>query len=40
MSCNHTIITRGTFTMWAAVLAGGEYYTEYGTIIPQEMMNP
>ncbi len=35
---NHTIITRGTFSMWAAMLCGGEYYTEYGTIIPPDMM--
>ena len=33
-NCNHTIITRGTFTMWAALLSGGEYYTEYGAIVP------
>ena len=36
--CNHTIITRGTFSMWAALLAGGEYYTEYGTIVPPHLM--
>jgi hypothetical protein len=40
MSCNHTVITRGTYSMWAGVLAGGEYYTEYGTIVPSAMMNP
>ena len=33
MSCNHTIVTRGTYTMWIAMLAGGEYYTEYGPIM-------
>ena len=33
-SCNHTIITRGTFSMWASILAGGEYFTEYGPIVP------
>jgi hypothetical protein len=31
-SCNHTIISRGTYSMWVALLAGGEYYTEYGSI--------
>ena len=34
INCNHTIISRGTFTMWIALLAGGEYFTEYGPIIP------
>ena len=34
---NHTIITRGTFSMWGALLCGGEYYTEYGTIVPTEL---
>ena len=34
VNCNHTIISRGTFSMWAAMLAGGEYYTEYGAIVP------
>ena len=33
VSCNHTIVTRGTYTMWIAMLAGGEYYTEYGPIL-------
>ena len=33
VSCNHTIVTRGTYTMWIAMLAGGEYYTEYGPIM-------
>ena len=26
--------------MWAGALAGGDFYTEYGTIVPQELMNP
>ena len=33
VNCNHTIVTRGTYTMWIAMLAGGEYYTEYGPIM-------
>ena len=33
-NCNHTITTHGTFGHWAAYFAGGEIYTEYGTIIP------
>ena len=33
-SCNHTITTHGTFGHWAAYLAGGEIYTEYGAIVP------
>ena len=31
-NCEHTIITRGSFSSWCAVLSGGEYYTEYGLI--------
>ena len=37
-SCNHTIITRGTYSLWAALLSGGEYFTEYGTIVPPDLM--
>ena len=33
-SCNHTIISHGTFGQWAGYLAGGEMYTEYGAIPP------
>jgi len=33
-SCNHTITTHGTYGHWAAYFAGGEIYTEYGSIIP------
>ena len=38
VNCNHTIITRGTYTMWIAMLAGGEYYSEYGPIMPPDLM--
>ena len=38
--CNATLITRGTFSMFASVLNGGQYYTEYGMIVPDEVMNP
>ena len=33
-NCNHTITTHGSFSHWAAFMAGGEIYTEYGAIIP------
>ena len=33
-SCNHTIISRGTFSMFIALLTPGEYMTEYGVIVP------
>ena len=32
-SCDHTIISRGSFSTWCAILAGGEYYAEYGPIV-------
>ena len=35
--CNHTIITNGMFSKWAAVLSGGEYYTEYGPMVPHSV---
>ena len=38
VNCNHTIITRGTYAMWIALLAGGEYYSEYGPIVPPNLM--
>ena len=38
INCNHTIITRGTYSMWIAMLAEGEYYSEYGPIMPPELM--
>ena len=38
VNCNHTIITRGTYTMWIAMLAGGEYYSEYGVIMPPDVI--
>merc|ERR1712029_1196817 len=33
-ACNHTIVTHGSFGHWAAFMAGGEIYTEYGSIVP------
>ena len=36
-SCNHTIITNGLFSHWGAKWTGGEYYTEYGSIVPSEV---
>ena len=38
VNCNHTIITRGTYSMWIALLAEGEYYSEYGPIMPPDLM--
>jgi galactoside 2-L-fucosyltransferase 1/2 len=38
VSSNHTIISRGTFSMWAGILCGGEYYSEYGTIVPDDIL--
>ena len=38
-SCNHTITTHGTFGHWAAYMAGGEVYTEYGAIVPDAYYN-
>ena len=35
--CNHTIITRGAFSLWVAQWTGGEYYTEYGSLVPNEV---
>lgn len=39
-ACNHTIITWGSFSMWAAILSGGEYYSEYGVIVPKHIQQP
>jgi hypothetical protein len=39
-SCNHTIITWGSFSMWAALLSGGEYYSQYGPIVPLQIQQP
>lgn len=38
-SCQHTVITWGSFSMWAALLSGGEYYSEYGVIVPRQMQH-
>lgn len=35
--CNHTIITKGAMSKWASVLSGGEYYTEYGPVVPHSV---
>ena len=32
-SSDATIISRGSFSSWCAILAGGEYYGEYGPIV-------
>ena len=31
---DHTIISRGSFSSWCAILSGGEYFTEFGLIVP------
>ena len=28
-SCNHTIASRGTYTIWASRFAGGDVFTEF-----------
>ena len=33
----HTIITSGLFSTWGAKWTGGEYITEYGSIVPAEV---
>ncbi len=38
-SCNHSVTTWGTFGMWAALLSGGEYYSQYGVIVPGDIQN-
>jgi len=35
VSCNHTITSRGTYSMWLALLTPGEYMTEFGAIVTQ-----
>ena len=30
--CNHTIITHGSFSVWAGILAGGMTYTQDGVL--------
>jgi len=37
--CDHTIVSRGDTAMWAANLAGGEYYTEYGSYVPNRVID-
>lgn len=37
---NATIISRGTFGMWGAILCGGEYHTEFGLMVPEHIMDP
>ena len=34
-SCNHTVISHGSFGQWASYFAGGEIYTEYGALAPE-----
>ena len=36
-SCNHTVVSRGTYSMWIAMICPGEYYTEYGAIVPPDL---
>jgi len=38
--CQHSIVTWGSFSMWSAFLAGGEYYNEYGPIVPHHANYP
>ena len=36
-NCNHTVVSRGTYSMWMGLLSPGEIYTEYGAVIPDHM---
>ncbi len=36
---NHTIVTQGSFTMWAALLCGGDVLTKYGLISQSAAVN-
>ena len=36
---NHTIISRGSFSTWAAILCGGDYYGEYGFMVFPQNQN-
>ena len=38
-SCQHAVVSRGSFTLWVATLTGGEYYTEHGVVIPNHMLD-
>ena len=37
-SCEHSIVSRGSFTLWVAIINGGEYYNEYGPVIPNHLL--
>ena len=37
-SCQHAVVSRGSFTLWVATLTGGEYYTEHGVMVPNHML--
>lgn len=40
-SSDHTIKSRGTFSLWASMLSGGHYYTEQeGLVPPFELYTP
>lgn len=39
-SCNHSVVSWGSFSMWSAFLAGGEYYSQYGVIVPKHIQEP
>ncbi len=39
-SCNHSVVTWGSFSMWSALLSGGEYYGQYGPIVPIDKQQP
>ena len=39
-NCNHTIVSRGTYSLWGSYLAGGERKTELGYDVPEELTDP
>ena len=39
-NCNHSIISRGTFSLTSSYFVGGEIKCEVGNYIPEELTNP
>ncbi len=39
VASDYTIITRGSFSSFCAILNGGEYYGPYGPVVPPQVQN-
>ena len=37
LSFSSFLVSRGAFSYWVSLWTGGEYYTEYGSIVPNEV---